>query len=84
MRVVVRLFAVARERAGAASVVLDVGDPVTVGSLKRALREQVPELAPMLASFMVAVDSEYADEARVIQEGEEVAVIPPVSGGASS
>jgi molybdopterin synthase catalytic subunit/molybdopterin synthase sulfur carrier subunit len=38
----------------------------------------------MLASFMVAVDSEYADEARVIQEGEEVAVIPPVSGGASS
>jgi molybdopterin converting factor subunit 1 len=82
MRVDVRLFAAAREKAGAATITVELAAPATVGNLKRALGEQVPALGPLLPSLMIAVSSEYADESRAIGPGEEVAVIPPVSGGA--
>jgi molybdenum cofactor cytidylyltransferase len=82
MRVTVRLFAVARQRAGRAELVVDVPEPVTVAALKRALAETVPELAPLVPQLMIAIDADYAiDDARRIPPGAEVAAIPPVSGG---
>ncbi len=52
----------------------------TVGQLKTWLAERYPAMQK-LSSLAVAVDSEYADDAQPLRPGQEVALIPPVSGG---
>ena len=84
MTVVVQLFAVARERVGRPSVSVEVPDGGTVADLRRALAADQPALAPLLPSIMVAVAGDYATEDRPIGPGDEVALIPPVSGGSTS
>lgn len=75
---VVRLFAGARELAGCDSVTVHAG---SVGELRRRLAEQFSNLAPLLARSAIAVNHDFADDARALAPGDEVAVIPPVSGG---
>ena len=53
---------------------------LTAGELKANLEHQYPRLK-QLSSFMIAVNSEYATPATLIKPGDEVAIIPPVSGG---
>jgi len=79
--VTVRLFALARERAGRSQVVLDLPEPATVADLRRVLAASYPELAPLVPSLLIAVESEYAPDDRSVTAGDEVAAIPPVSGG---
>jgi molybdopterin converting factor small subunit len=82
VRVNVRLFAMARQRAGRAEVALDVADPVTVAAVKAALAAACPELAPLVPQMLIAVNADYAgDERSLIPPGAEVAAILPVSGG---
>ena len=81
MTVTLRLFAVARQRAGSAEIAVELPGPATVGDLRRAVAEQHPGLAPLLAGMMVAVENEYAEDDQKMREGQEVALIPPVSGG---
>ena len=81
MKVHVRLFALAKQRAGRSEVVVELPEPATVADLKRLLAETLPELAPLVSSLMIAVDSEYAGDDQVVAPGSEIAVIPPVSGG---
>jgi molybdopterin converting factor small subunit len=82
VRVNVRLFALARQRAGRAEVALDVADPVTVAAVKAALAAACPELAPLVPQMLIAVNADYAgDEQGPIPPGAEVAAILPVSGG---
>ena len=81
MQVHVRLFAVARQIVGSNSIIVDVPSPAAVSDLRRAIGQGWPALASLLPSMMIAVGSEYADDARPITEGCELAVIPPVSGG---
>jgi molybdopterin synthase catalytic subunit len=75
MNVTIRLFAGVRERAGWAERAVDVGP--TVGDVWAAL-----ELGEEPAGMLYAVNREYAERDRELAEGDEVAVIPPVSGGA--
>jgi CTP:molybdopterin cytidylyltransferase MocA/molybdopterin converting factor small subunit len=77
----VRLFAIARQRAGRSVVEIQLTSPATVGDLRAAMAAQYSELAVLAARAMVAVDSEYAGEATVLVPDSEVALIPPVSGG---
>jgi len=84
VRVDVKLFALARDRAGVPSLAVDLPEPATVADLRRSLAVACPALAPLLPSLMIAVDSDYADDARAIPPGAEVAAIPPVSGGRSA
>jgi MoaE-MoaD fusion protein len=72
----VRLFAMLRERAGAPSVTLDLPD----GSRVSDALEELSALAGGLPLVM-AVNREYAGEERVLDPGDELALIPPVSGG---
>jgi molybdopterin converting factor subunit 1 len=81
VRVTVRLFALARQKAGSAELALELPEGSTVAALKQALAADCPALAPMVPNLMIAVDSEYAEDDRVIPPGSEVAAIPPVSGG---
>ena len=82
MQVEVHLFAVARQAAGTDRLHLDLAEPATVAVLRRAVAERVPALGPLLAAMGVAVDSAYAPDDLVIPPGAELALIPPVSGGA--
>ncbi|MDR3635498.1 MAG: MoaD/ThiS family protein [Isosphaeraceae bacterium] len=82
MSIRVRLFAVARERAGAGEVLLALGEGATVADLRAGLAERFPALCPLMPNVMIAVDAEYASDDLVIPPGAEVALIPPVSGGA--
>jgi len=73
----VRLFAMLRERAGAPEVALELPDGARVG-------DALKELGPVADGLPVvmAVNREYAAEDRVLCPGDELALIPPVSGGA--
>jgi molybdopterin converting factor subunit 1 len=75
MVVSVRLFAGLRERAGRDRVELELPDGATVADLLAAM-----DVAPR--SCVVAINREYADEAQPVRAGDEVALVPPVSGGA--
>jgi len=78
VRVNVRLFAVLRERAGSESFEIDLDEGATVADAIRALAPVAGEMP-----FRVAVNREYASDSTPITEGDELAAIPPVSGGAS-
>lgn len=81
MNVQVKLFALAREAAGADAVTVELPAGATVAELRRHLAEQFPKLAPLVTQMLVAVDAEYADDEHRLEAGAEVACIPPVSGG---
>jgi MoaE-MoaD fusion protein len=77
MRVTVRLFAGLRERAGAGELTLELPAGARVADALRAVGE-LTEGIPVV----MAVNREYADEGQTLQAGDELALIPPVSGGA--
>ncbi len=76
MRVRIRLFAGLRERAGAGSLDLDVPDGATVADVWPLL-----ELGDEPAGLLYARNRTYVEPTETLQAGDEVAVIPPVSGG---
>src|SRR6185295_19091690 len=81
MRVRVRLFATQRELAGTREVGLDLDGDATVADAWDALVARFPALAPGRDFVRFARNGAYADEATGLSEGDEVAMIPPVSGG---
>ncbi len=81
MPVTVLYFAAARDAAGAAREPLDPS-PASVGELRRRLLALRPALGPVLARSRIAVNGDFADDAAPLSDGAEVAVIPPVAGGA--
>ena len=82
MRIRVRLFAIQRELAGTREVALDLPDDATVAGAWDALVGQHPVLAPGRDSVRFARNGAYADPTTTLADGDELAVIPPVSGGA--
>ena len=77
----VRLFALARQLAGGDGLEVLIPEPGTVGDVREGLRQACPALAGMADRVMIAVDSEYANDATPVTARSEVACIPPVSGG---
>lgn len=82
MRIRIRLFAVQRELAGAREVALELRDGATIEDAWSALVERLPVLAPGRPSLRFARNAAYAPPSTVLEDGDEVAMIPPVSGGA--
>lgn len=78
---VVKLFAVAKERAGVAEVVLELAEGATVGGAAEELGRRFEGLGAMMDRVAFAVNRGYARRQTALREGDEVAVIPPVSGG---
>jgi MoaE-MoaD fusion protein len=81
IRVHVRLFAVQRELAGTREVPLELPDGADVEAAWAALVARHPVLAPGRASVRFARNGDYADPTTALTDGDEVAMIPPVSGG---
>ena len=77
----VKLFALAKELAGADSIRIELPAQATIAVLRAAICEAHPKLAPVMGQVMLAVDTEYAGDEQILEEGAEVACIPPVSGG---
>lgn len=74
-------FAGAAEATGIKRLSQQLPDGTTLGQLVAGLGEEYPGLRPLLASALWAVNEEYAQADRVLQANDEVAMIPPVSGG---
>jgi len=81
MRIRVRLFAVYREAVGRGEMNLEVEGALSTLDLWRRLEKEHPPLLKFGHSLLVAVNGEYAPLDRPLKEGDEVAFIPPVSGG---
>lgn len=76
MRVTVRLFAMLRERAGSAEIELDLPEGARVSDALESLGDLAADLP-----LVMAVNREYAGAEQVLDPGDELALIPPVSGG---
>jgi len=80
MNLKVLLFGIAKDIAGQEEIEFELTTPLTVDQFKQALQKQYPDLES-LAHFAVAVNQEFASENHMIKENDEVALLPPVSGG---
>jgi molybdopterin converting factor subunit 1 len=81
MRVTVRLFARLRDIAGAAELSRDLAAGATIGDLWQQLAREFPELGAYERSISSAINADYARMDQAIGDGDEVAFLPPVSGG---
>jgi len=80
MEVELLLFGITKDILGGAKYKLPVSEPCTVGDLKNQLLIEFPKLKE-LNSLLVAINSEYGQDDQVINSNDEIALIPPVSGG---
>jgi molybdopterin synthase catalytic subunit len=81
-KIQVLFFATLKERAGVDRAELELAEGAAVADLKQALFTRYPDLPQHAANLIVAVNKEYASDDELIPPGAEVAVFPPVSGGA--
>ncbi|MFV9505905.1 MAG: molybdopterin converting factor subunit 1 [Oscillochloridaceae bacterium umkhey_bin13] len=77
----VRFFAGQRDLVGQPELTVPLEDTPTVGALWALLVEQYPRLAGYSGRMLYAVNQEFATLTTPLHEGDEVAFIPPVSGG---
>lgn len=78
----VLLFGIAKDIVGQGSFRFDADElvPTSVSELKDKLKQSFPEFGK-LSSFAVAVNNTYAEDGDKLNKGDEIAIIPPVSGG---
>jgi molybdopterin converting factor subunit 1 len=81
MKVRVLLFAVLRDRVGVPELTLDLPQAATVAAAAEAVWERFPALRDAAKSMAYAVNRSYARPDARLKDGDEVALIPPVSGG---
>jgi molybdopterin converting factor subunit 1 len=77
----VRLFAVLRDRAGLSELALDLPQGATVAQAREPLVERLPSLREHLDRCSFAVNFNYVRTDATLHDGDELALIPPVSGG---
>jgi molybdopterin converting factor subunit 1 len=81
MIVTVKLFAAAREMIEADAISLELAVDATIAQAKQTLTQLFPQMAGLLSRSVIARNQDYALDTEVIAPGDELAVIPPVSGG---
>jgi molybdopterin converting factor subunit 1 len=81
MVIKLRFFASVRERLGMAEALWQGSGHETVGTVWEALKRSHPELASLANSLAFAVNQEYVDKDYPLKDNDELALIPPVSGG---
>ena len=81
MRVTVRLFARLRDIAGASELARDLAPGATIADVWRQLAGEFPDLAGYERSISSAINADYARMHDAVHDGDEVAFLPPVSGG---
>lgn len=84
MHIEVRVFGGLAEHVGGSRTTVEVTEPATVGGLRESLVAAHPSLASLLPRTKVAVNLAVADDDQRIPAGAEIALLPPVAGGATS
>jgi molybdopterin converting factor subunit 1 len=84
VRVSVRLFAGLYDLVGRREVELELADGATVADLREQLVSQYPTVTPFMSTLVCAVDEEYVPNGHRLSPGDQVALIPPISGGSSA
>lgn len=82
MQIRVRLFAILRDRAGMGEMTIQMAQGASVSSAITSIGEQTPAIRDLLSRAAFAVNREYVKADHVLKDGDELALIPPVSGGA--
>ncbi|MDN3693575.1 MoaD/ThiS family protein [Chryseobacterium tructae] len=73
-------FGITKDIFGASLIELEVEEGCNVSQLKKRLETDFPQLIK-LKSYFIAVNEEYAEDNQIIVKTDEIAIIPPVSGG---
>jgi molybdopterin converting factor subunit 1 len=81
MRVTVRLFARLRELAGAETMTIEVTAPATVATVWQEVAAASPGLAPYERAISCAINANFSRMSNPVADGDDVAFLPPVSGG---
>jgi molybdopterin converting factor subunit 1 len=81
MRVHVLLFAIVRDAAQTAEVDVEVPQTAVAGDAVKIVEQRFPQISKYMGRAAIAVNRRYATAQTEIAEGDEIAVIPPVSGG---
>jgi molybdopterin converting factor small subunit len=83
MKMQVQLFAAARQLVGRNQIEIsfDADQPPTIADLRKTIQLHFPELKRLASTSLFAVDHEYASDNDRVSENQQVAMIPPVSGG---
>jgi molybdopterin synthase catalytic subunit len=82
VKITLLFFATLKERAGRDRLPFELPEAATVAALKSKLAADLPALAPALPTALVSVNREFAFAEDAVHDGDEVALFPPVSGGA--
>ena len=77
----VKLFASSREIIGKNEIILRLKNRTTVGDLRRMILEMYPALSSKKIPFVIAVNHKVIDDSTIVGHLDEVAILPPVSGG---
>jgi molybdopterin converting factor subunit 1 len=77
----VKLFAIVRERAGVSSLPIELPEGASVETARDALHRRFPSLGEHLPRCAFAVNHTYVKPDTRLSDGDELALIPPVSGG---
>jgi molybdopterin converting factor subunit 1 len=81
VRITVKFFAILRDRANTSETTLDVPEQSNIATAMETLAARFPAIAADLNRVAVAVNRSYAKRDALLHEGDELALIPPVSGG---
>ena len=82
MQITVKLFALMREKAGTDTISLEVPTGAAVTQALATLVGQYPILGPYIANTRFSLCMDFVDPNTILAEGDELVLIPPVSGGA--
>lgn len=81
MKIKVKFFASYKEVLGKEEIELELEENSNISHLLDILRNDYPKLGNLMETLVVSVNLEYAEYDRKLKEGDEVALLPPVSGG---
>ena len=81
MQIRVKLFAILRDRAGKSEMMLELTSGASVSTAIARLAQQAPAIRDLLSRVALAVNREYVKPDQILNDGDELALIPPVSGG---
>jgi len=84
IRVTALFLGPARDFTGAESATLELPPGATVATIRAAILEKFPRIRPAMGSIRIAVNQEFTGDEHPLCTGDEIALIPPVSGGGSS
>ena len=81
MKIELLLFAMAKDLFGQPKIFVEMPERATVVDLKTELVKRQPDAAALIGRCAFSVDQQYASDSTELRPGQEIAMIPPVSGG---